>query len=254
MDQRRAIIRLHGELNDFLQPDDRHRDLRVLMQDTPSVKDAIESMNVPHVEVGLILIDGRPAGFEETLHGDERVEVYPLSDTPDTADAPALRPQEPSPPRFIADVHLKKLARDLRLLGFDTTYADKDHHHDPLIAAQAADDDRIALTRDVGLLKRKIVQHGRWVRATVPNQQIVEIMDRYGLAPLAEPFKRCLVCNGLLKQTTAEEVEGEAPAELLESDCDFHRCQSCRRVFWPGSHHDRLVARVERLLKEAARP
>lgn len=246
-DHHLAHFQMHGELNDFLSSTRRGQRFDLRFQGRPSTKDTIESLNIPHPEVGLILIDGAPVGFDHHLRDGALVDVHPARDVPAVEGAPALRPPSPTPPRFILDVHLKKLARDLRLLGLDSVYAHVAISEDAEIAERAAREDRILLTRDIGLLKRRIVHHGRWVRATQPDRQIREIMTCFKLGEHLAPFTRCLVCNDMITQATPEEIAGRVPDTILAALDEFHRCVGCERVYWAGSHHDKLVARVEAL-------
>jgi len=112
----------------------------------------------------------------------------------------------------------------------------------------AAAGKRTILTRDVQLLKHGGVDHGYWVRSTRSPEQAAEILDRFDLRPLARPFSRCTVCNGLI-----EPVEKEAVAELLQPKTrayydEFFRCASCGRVYWKGSHYERMRGMVEGFL------
>src|SRR6185503_4878065 len=118
----RSVFRFYEELNDFLPEASRKRDLEIEIDRARSVKDAIESAGVPHTEVDLILVDGRSVGFGHVLRGGERVAVYPLFEALDIAPVTRLRPLPLRNPRFLADGHLGKLARHLRMAGFDTLW------------------------------------------------------------------------------------------------------------------------------------
>ncbi len=115
-------FRFYEELNDYLPPGQRKRTITREITGTPSVKDAIEALGVPHTEIDLILVDGRSVRFDRLLQGGERVAVYPEFERFDITPLYRLRPRPLREPRFVADVHLGTLARFLRLLGFDTRY------------------------------------------------------------------------------------------------------------------------------------
>ncbi len=241
-----ATFRFYAELNDFLAPDLRYRSFEHEFDGTPSVKDRIESLGVPHTEVDLVLVDGQSAGFDRLLRGAERVAVYPVFEAFDVSSASGLRPAPLREPRFILDVHLGRLAGYLRALGFDSLYANdfSDEH----IIVTARDEHRIILTRDTGLLKDGRVTHGRYVHATKPLKQLREVVDRFQLDDLFEPFSRCIRCNGELRALDADALgrsveAGEIPADVLERFDAFTRCRDCERVYWPGSHQDRLRER-----------
>ena len=241
-----ATFRFYEELNDFLRPEQRRRSFEHRFDGSPAVKDAIEALGVPHTEVDLILVDGEPAGFDRRLEGGERVAVYPMFESIDIGPIARLRPRPLRVPRFVLDAHLGKLARILRLLGFDTLWdGDAD---DPELAALARDQERILVTRDRGLLKRSIVTRGYCPRSSDPMEQAQEVVRRFDLAPAARPFSRCLRCNGLLREVAAEAVADAIPPRVRARTNRYFQCGSCGRVYWEGSHTTALRRRVEELL------
>src|SRR6185436_4280509 len=141
-----AEFRFYEELNDFLPEALRKRDFGVEIDRARSVKDAIESVGVPHTEVDLILVDGRSVDFSHLLRGGERVAVYPLFESLDISPVVRLRPMPLRDPRFVADGHLGKLARHLRMAGFDTL-CDNGWDDDEIVKI-AAVQKRTILTRD----------------------------------------------------------------------------------------------------------
>jgi len=241
----RTEFRFYAELNDFLLPERRAAAFGYAFDGTPSVKDAIEAIGAPHPEVGLILVDGEPADFARLLRGGERVAVYPAFAHLDAAPLAKLRPPAPEPKRFVLDVHLGILARRLRLLGFDALY--RNDYDDATIVRLAAAGSRIVLTRDRGLLKHAAVAHGRWMRATAPREQLAEVADAFGLRGGMRPFTRCLRCNGELERVDRDAVEARLPPRVREHGERFARCRSCGRVYWAGTHYERLRRIVDEL-------
>jgi hypothetical protein len=243
----RIRFRFYAGLNDFLPPARRHRDFEhTLLLPTP-VKDAIESAGVPHPEIDLILVNGESADFARTVKDGDRVAAYPAFHSTDISGVTLVRPPPPREPAFLLDGHLGTLARYLRMLGFDSAWqrdpADED------LARRSAEEDRILLTRDRGLLMRAIVRRGAFVRATDPRQQLAEIAARFNLAPAAAPFSRCMKCNVLLEHLAPEAVATRVPRGVLEKRNQFQACPACRRVYWTGSHHARMSAMLGDLLK-----
>jgi uncharacterized protein len=240
-----AEFRFYEELNDFLAPALRKRAFAYRFNGTPSVKDAIEAIGVPHAEVDLVLVDGESVDFRRRLAGGERVAVYPVFERLDIAPLTRLRAPPLRRTRFVLDGHLGKLARHLRLLGFDTLYsAERD---DAAIVALSVAQARIILTRDKGLLKRAAVTHGHWVRATAPPQQLREVVQAFDLAGSARPFTRCMRCNALLDDVARDAVAARLPPRV-RAHCDrFARCSGCDQVYWRGSHYERLRALVDAL-------
>lgn len=191
---RQCEFRFYEELGDFLAPRLRKRTFVHAFDGTPSVKDRIQSLGVPHTEVDLILVDGEPVPFSHRLAGGERVAVYPMFERFELGEANRLRPRPLREPRFVLDVHLGRLASYLRLLGFDTRYRN-DYEDDELLEVSRTQH-RILLTRDTGLLKRSALTHGAFLHATDPRRQLREVCDRFQLAARIAPFTRCARCNG----------------------------------------------------------
>jgi uncharacterized protein with PIN domain len=209
----------------------------------PAVKDVVEALGVPHPEVELILVDGEPAGLDRRIPAGGRVAVYPrayeLAPEPGERAAPPV----PQPPRFVLDVHLRRLAVYLRLLGFDALWEERGE--DAELAATAAREERVLLSRDRGLLKRSCVTWGRFVRATAPRRQLLEVADRFDLRERARPFTRCLRCNGRVVDVEKSAVLDRLLQGTREHYDAFRQCEGCERVFWPGAHYVRLRRIVE---------
>ncbi|HET7569875.1 MAG TPA: Mut7-C RNAse domain-containing protein [Gammaproteobacteria bacterium] len=242
-----ATFRFYAELNDFLPPERRQRAFDYAFDRRAAIKDVVEALGVPHTEIDLILVDGEPVGFDHILGDGERVGVYPMFEAFDIAPLARLRPRPLRTPRFVLDAHLGTLARYLRLLGFDTLY--RNDYDDAQLAAISADEHRILLTRDRGLLKRRIVTHGMYVRDDKPRAQLRDIVTRLDLARLVQPFSRCARCNGLLEAVEKSEIEYRLePKTRLYYD-RFLRCESCGQIYWKGSH----FARMEKLIEESVR-
>jgi uncharacterized protein with PIN domain len=237
-------LRFYAELNDHLAPRLRQRSFELPLRGRASVKDVIESCGVPHTEIELVLINGRSVGFDAVLHDGDQVSVYPMFEALDVSPLLRLRPRPLRVVRFVLDVHLGRLARSLRLLGFDTWY-EKACSDEELVRRSRAER-RILLTRDRGLLKRSAVTHGSFLYATDPRQQLSEVVERFDLRRALHPFRRCIACNGRLLRVSREELQGRLDPELLARYDSFRRCPGCGRIYWPGSHH----ARMQRLVDE----
>jgi len=244
-----AQFRFYEELNDFLAPALRKRAFAYRFNGTPSVKDAIEAIGVPHVEVDLVLVDGESVDFRRRLAGGERVAVYPVFERLDIAPLTRLRASPLRQPRFVLDGHLGKLARYLRLLGFDTLYgSDRD---DAAIVALSVAESRIILTRDKGLLKHAVVTRGHWVRSTAARRQLQEIVQAFDLTGSARPFTRCMRCNALLEQAAKDAIAARLPPRVRAHFDAFAQCPACHRVYWRGSHYERLRTLVAELCPAA---
>ena len=241
-----AEFRFYEELNDFLPPERRRIDFAYSVAGTRSVKDAIEAIGVPHTEVDLILVDGHSVGFERVLRGGERVAVYPVFERLDIAPLQHLRPRPLREPRFVLDTHLGKLARHLRMAGFDCLYRN-DYRDSELITAALAEH-RIILTRDKGLLKQRLVTHGYFVRRSNAEEQLREVVRALQLQSGLRPFTRCRECNSELREVPKAEVLARLPQKVRGAYERFQLCPGCGRIYWEGTHY----ARLRRLMETAA--
>jgi len=245
----RAIFRFYAELNDHLPPESRMRDIVHGFQGPASVKDRIESLGVPHTEVDLILVNGTPVDFCHVLQDGDRVSVYPVFESFDITPVLRLRPTPLREPRFVLDAHLGRLAVYLRMCGFDALY--RNDYTDAELAGIEESERRILLTRDRGLLKRSSVSRGYYVRATEARQQLVEVLRRFDLSGRIQPLRRCLLCSSPLISVSKADVLDRLPHRVRDLYDDFESCPECARVYWHGSHFERMRCFVESIAREA---
>jgi uncharacterized protein with PIN domain len=214
-----------GVLNDLLARDQKGKEITLTFSSHQSVKHLIESLGVPHVEVGRITANREPVEWGYCPRTGDRIEVQPATGCP-------------TEPRFMLDNHLGRLAAYLRMLGFDSLYDNS--YSDEQMAEILVTDPRILLTRDRRLLMRKVVQYGYCLRSLEPPEQLQEVVRRFDLKHVTQPFHRCLRCNGIL-----EPVEKAAVLDRLEPKTklyynDFARCPDCDQIYWKGSHYERM--------------
>lgn len=247
-----AEFRFFEELNDFLPLHRRQVCFDHTFCGRCSVKDVIESLGVPHTEVDLILVDDRSVDFAYIVQDGDHVSVYPVFESFDIGPLQRLRPQPLRNSRFVADVHLGKLSRYLRLLGFDTLY--RNDYADAELARVASAEKRILLTRDRDLLKRSIITHGYYIRSTQPRRQLQEVLNRFDLHRSVRSFLRCIRCNGLLETVTKEQIFDRLEPNTRRYFDRFWRCDDCRQIYWQGSHYAGLQRLVEELLDEPPTP
>lgn len=244
-----ATFCFYGELNYFLPSHQKEVKFIHHFKERPSIKDAIESLGVPHPEVNCIVVDRQAVDFNYLLQDGDLVKVYPAQISPDLSSIIALQPPLPKKPTFILDVHLGKLASSLRMLGFDTLY--RNDYEDAEIAEISAKEARIVLTRDRGVLMRSLVTYGYYVRSTKPSQQIIEILKRFNLLNLVKPFQRCIRCNGILESVDKQLILDRLPLQTRREIDEFHRCNNCSQIYWHGSHFSRMEKFVEQILSNA---
>lgn len=242
-------FRFYEELNDFLPPDRRKQDFTIPFRSQNSIKDMIESVGVPHTEVDLILVNGESVDFNYIVRPGDRISVYPEFEAFDIANLTRLRPEPLRRTRFVLDANLGKLAHYLRLLGFDTLY-ENDWHDARLASIAAAGDKRILLTRDHGLLKRKKVTHGYFVRNDNPEKQVREVLSRFDLYDSVRSFTRCTQCNGLIRPVDKEQVVERLPCRVAEAFDRFSMCDTCGRIYWQGSHYEHMKRIIDDLLNK----
>jgi uncharacterized protein with PIN domain/sulfur carrier protein ThiS len=242
----RADFRFHAELNHFLPASKREISFSHYFEERASIKDMIEALGVPHPEVDAIAVNGKAVDFSYIVQDGDRIEVYPVSVSSEVSEQASVRPQLLSILRFVLDVHLGKLAASLRMLGFDTLY--RNDYDDEELAQISASEQRILLTRDKGLLMRSLVTYGYYVRATNPEQQVVEVLQRFDLFGKVLPFQRCIRCNGLLEPVAKEAIVDQLPQKTRLSIDEFHRCRECHQIYWRGSHYERMQQFIEGVL------
>jgi hypothetical protein len=238
MDQNQAWFRFYEELNDFLPSYKRKTSFSFSFKGGPSVKNAIEELGVPHVEVDMILVNGNSVDFSYRLKKGDQVSVYPVFESLDISNVQRLRAKPLRDPKFILDVHLGRLSKYMRLCGFDALFAND--LNDREIITISLSEQRIILTRDRSLLKTSRVTHGYWIRSSRPVEQLKETMKRFDLKSGLQPFTRCLECNGVLLDVTMEAVKDMLPPKTRSFYSEFKKCQTCGRVYWEGSHYERM--------------
>jgi uncharacterized protein with PIN domain len=229
MTRQTARVRVAASLR-FLLPARRRQDeVPVAVDGVSSLGHVVESLGVPRTEIGQLRVAGQPAARAHRPRGGDVIDVLPVP-----------RPQRGVAPRFVADVHLGTLARRMRLLGIDVAY--RNDATDDALVAQAVAEGRILLTRDRGLLRRRALPAGAYVRGSRPDEQLLDVLDRF--APPLRPWSRCPACNGLLETVDKRQVAHLLAEGTRRSYAQFARCCRCGRPYWRGAHARRLQAIV----------
>jgi hypothetical protein len=229
-----AYFDLQPELHCFLPRDKRNVTIALAFKGRQSLKHLVESLGVPHTEVGQVMVNGQARSLDSVPHNGDRIEVRPAA------------PSCPLEPRFLLDGHLGRLAAYLRMLGFDCLYNNdygcvvSNHYNDDRIAVILADDPRILLTRDRRLLMRKGIHYGYCLRSLEPPQQLAEVVRRFDLAGKITPFHRCLRCNHPLEPVSKDAVLDRLQPLTKRYFDEFHLCPACNQVYWKGSHYERM--------------
>lgn len=244
-------MRFYAELNDFLPLENRFKEIRCTFFTNLSVKDVIEKLGVLHAEVDLILVNGHSVNFDYVLQNGDRVAVYPMFETLDISSITKVRVEPLREPAFILDVHLGRLAKYLRMLGFNTLY--NEHYQDQEII-NLAKNEFIILTRDKGLLRNVNVTHGYWVRAIKPKLQVKEILSHFDLFSKINPFTRCLECNSELQRVDKKTIKHLLLDETKKYYSDFLICYNCNKIYWPGSHYSNMKEFIMSLISDQEGP
>lgn len=245
-----AFFRFYEELNDFLLPEQHKQTLPYTFNEHPGVKDPIEVFGVPHTEVELIIVNGESVGFDYQLQEGDRVAVYPVFDhtehSLDITPLVRLRDKPLHRTAFIIDSNLGKLARYLRLMGFDTLYSNQ--YSDREVVETGVNEGRIILTRDRRLLHHKIITHGYFVRSVHPDEQVAEVLKRFDLANLIRPMHRCAVCNGEINSVDKKDVLDKLEPLTKKYYSEFYQCADCEKVYWKGSHYEKIIRKLNSLM------
>jgi uncharacterized protein with PIN domain len=239
-------FRFYEELNDFLPVARKKQSFSCVVSGNPSVKDIVESLGVPHVEVDMILVNGKSVDFCFRLKDGDQVSVYPVFESFDISEATHLREKPLRELKFILDVHLGKLVKYLRLCGFNTYY--DNNYDDQTIIDISLSEKRLILTHDRGLLKNSRVTRGYWVRSLDPDKQIMEIIERFDLKNNFNPFARCLECNEVLTDIKKEEVISSLMPKTKKYYDTFKKCPGCDRIYWEGSHYEKMKKFIQKLM------
>jgi len=189
----------------------------------------VQSLGVPLTEVGNLTVTGKQASPSYRPQEGDVVRVDSVR-----------RPQRLPPAGFLLDVHLGTLARRLRLLGLDTAYSNQ--ADDGELVEQANAQHRLLLTQDRGLLCRRALRAGAYVRGARPDDQLADVLDRF--APELSPFTRCPACNGSLAAVSKASVDPLLRPGTRRTYEDFSQCDDCRKVYWRGAHASTLEAIV----------
>lgn len=244
-----AELTFCGELAGLVRRADDFGVLRYPVRRRASIKDVIEALGVPHTEIYDVRVQGVGSdlsrllqpGDEVTLLPADMADAYPV----DVETATRLRPVPLAALRFVVDENVAGLVPLLRALGFDTAY-DRSWD-DASIAHVAGREDRFVLSRDRDLLKRSRVVWGRLIRSDSPEDQLREVAGHLGIVHAPEPFARCLRCNVPTRPVRKRDVLHLLEPKTEKHFNEFRQCHECGRIYWRGSHHDHLKARLESL-------
>ena len=231
-------ISVDSDLTFFLPKKRRQGSLTYHLDRRASIKDIIESQGVPHTEIGEILFNGNRVDFNYLPLCDGQIKVSAISPPFDVCSPSFLRPDPFHQIKFIADVNVIRLGKLMILLGFDVLYSS--WFNDQEVANIAQQQERIVLTRDTQMLKRNKIVYARRVRENRPYDQLLEVLEFFGLQQLAQFFSRCVICNLPLKSVEKKEVMHCLEPKTKKYYHSFKRCLGCGKIYWKGSHYEHI--------------
>ncbi len=191
----------------------------------------------------MILVNGKSVGFKYKINDGDDISVYPVFESFDITDVQHLRAKPLRKPKFVADVHLGRLTRYLRMMGVDVLY--KNDFNDDEIVETSLKEKRAILTKDRGILKRNEVTHGYWVRSTKVEEQVKEVLKRFDLQTEIKEFTRCIECNELLKPIKKELIINLLPPKVAKTQNEFFECPACKKIYWKGTHYLRMLTFIQ---------
>lgn len=239
-------LRFYAELNDFLPKEKRQKEIFRRYSQPIRLKRLIENHRVPMKSVELILVNGRSKGLAYVPKDGDSISVFPVFESLDISPCLKVRRLPLRHTKFVLDVHLGGLARYLRLLGFDCLY--RDDFSDEQLVRISLMRRRILLSRDRRLIIRKELTHAQCIRSSRVKDQVREVLHRLDLKGAIKPFSRCLLCNTKVGTVRKRVVQNIVPRGVLERRNHFWKCPRCKRVYWQGSHFERMQKTIDELL------
>jgi uncharacterized protein with PIN domain len=240
-------FRVYAELNDFLRADRRQVVFEYFYHGPVTIREAIESLGIPHSSVDLVLVNGEPVDFDCHLVDNDFISVYPVFELLDISTFSKIRKDTLRNIRFIVDAHLGKLAKNLRIMGFDALY--RNNYTDNEIRLIARLQHRIILTKDKGLLMAKNVARGYYVRSVKSKEQTTEVVRKFDLYSKIDPLSRCLICNRKLAELSPAAIPPDVLDNLGKRFEVFYKCLYCKKIFWKGSHYKSMAEAILQYIK-----
>ncbi|WP_461834136.1 Mut7-C RNAse domain-containing protein [Desulfothermus sp.] len=209
-----------------------------------SIKDIIEALGIPHTEIGLIEVGSQRVRFSYIPKKQTHLKIYPhkipIERDNYLFDEPILEL------RFLVDANVGKLARFLRMLGYDCFFDWS--IPDDEIAEIAFSEKRIVLSKDIQLLKRKKILWGKFIQANFPIDQLKEVVNFFGLDFNNRAFTRCLVCNKRLVPVDKDAIIHRLEPKTKKYYNEFSICPVCKRIYWQGSHVEKMKDLLKKLV------
>lgn len=231
-----AWFDLDTSLQVLLKSDLRGKIVELQFQGAQSAKHLIESLGIPHTEIGPLSANGSSIELGYIVQDGDRLKVREVA-------SERLERE----PRFVLDGHLGRLTSHLRMLGLDCLYSNA--YEDEELVIISIEEDRFLLTRDRLLLMHKVITRGYLLRSLNPTEQLHEVIRRYTLTDWVRPFQRCMRCNNPLEGVAKEMVLERLEPLTKKYYDEFKLCQACKQIYWKGSHYVQMLGLIEKIQK-----
>lgn len=150
--------------------------------------------------------------------------------------------------KFIADAMLGRLAKWLRILGYDVVY--EPHISDDNLIARALHEYRIILTMDRKLLERESARNSLGIQSSDYKEQIRQVITQYKIDYKSRLFTRCLICNVPLNFVEKEKIKEKIPPYVYSTQNEFEICPQCGRIYWSGTHRINILDNLQKILND----
>ena len=241
-------FRFYEELNDYLPEENRKKWFEQTFEQGTTIKNAVEQLGIPYNEIDLILVNQQSQGLDYQLQKEDRISVYPMFELFDISSVSEVRDKPLRNPKFIGDVHLGRVCKYLRMLGFDTLYF-KNYTVEQLIEL-SRQDHRILLSKDQKLGKNPNVNHWYWIRSSDPLEQIRDLYEKLDLAGSITPLTRCIKCNNEIVPVSKEKIQEKLQPRTAKYYEEFFHCPNCERIYWKGSHYEHMLEFIQTNFKQ----
>jgi len=156
--------------------------------------------------------------------------------------------------KFIADSNVGKLAKWLRMVGYDARFFEGSNDSQMITIALASN--RIILTRDTQIMRRRVITSGQLkailIQSDEPERQIRQVIDALKLDCQFQPFSICLECNQPLVERSREQVKDLVPPYVFQTQNQYMECPACHRIYWRGTHWQAMTKNLRKFIKGAA--
>lgn len=244
---KQVCFRFYEELNDYLPEEMRKVWFECPIENEISVEEKIQSLGIPPNDIDLILVNQQSKGFDYLLQDGDRISVYPVFELFDLSGITQLREKPLRNPAFICDVHLGRLCKYLRMLGWDTLYSN--HYTPEELITISSQEKRILLSKSIQLIRHKEITHAYWIRSSDPLEQIKDLIRKLDLSIRANPLIRCLNCNDMLLPVEKQEILHRLEARTDQYYTEFFKCPTCDQIYWKGSHFENMLKFIHQHLQ-----